>query len=368
MKSVFIHAYTAGNLGDDLLIRILCERYPKVHFRIYADESYKERFKDIGNLSVYSPSDKRVGFVDMAISKVKHTDMGFWKLLIKTSYATVHIGGSVFVQHQDDFGLAFQLDEGLRARSRRLYVVGANFGPYTDEQYYRQYYELLQKYEGVCFRDRYSQRLFHKLPNVTYAPDVAFNYKADVSVPEKKQVLISVIDMKDRKGKWGISQYDRPYKRFIVNLADGYIKQGYHIKFISFCKYQGDEEAIKEIIALAEGWEKEQVSTCFYDKNLLQCIKSFAESEIIIATRFHSLVLGWLMGKKVLPVVYDRKTKHVLEDNECSSYLKLDDLEQNISQVIQKIEELKVMDIKNLVSEAEGQFEKLDQILKRKEG
>ncbi|MGC4019348.1 MAG: polysaccharide pyruvyl transferase family protein [Muricomes sp.] len=196
MKKVFIHAYTAGNLGDDLLIRLLCDRYPKVHFRICADESYKERFKDIDNILVYSPSDKSVRLADKLINKIKHTDRGFWKFLLKTSYATVHIGGSVFVQHQDDFSAAFHLDEELSARSKRIYVVGANFGPYTDEQYYLKYHELLKRYEGICFRDKYSWELFQELPNAMYAPDVVFNYKTNVSVPEKRQVLISLIDMK----------------------------------------------------------------------------------------------------------------------------------------------------------------------------
>lgn len=367
MKKVFIHAYAAGNLGDDLLIRILCERYPKVHFKICADESYKERFKDIGNLSVYSPADKYVRLIDKVINRIKSTDRGFWKLLLKTSYATVHIGGSVFVQHHDDFGAAFRLDEELSARSKRIYVVGANFGPYTDEQYYRKYYELLQCYEGVCFRDRYSWGLFQELTNVVYAPDVVFNYKADISASEKKQVLISVIDMKNRTGKWGISQYDQSYKKFIVNLADEYIKRGYHVKFISFCKFQGDESAIEEIITLAGDWQKGRVSACYYEQDISQCIRSFAESEVIIGTRFHSVVLGWLMKKKVLPIVYDSKTKHMLEDNDCSFYLELSELDQDAGQIVQKIEEMKVLDIESLVIESAKQFQILDKVLSNEE-
>lgn len=363
MKKVFIHAYTAGNLGDDLLIRILCERYPKVHFRIWADESYRERFKDIDNLSVYSSLNKYVRIIDRVIDRIKHTDRGFWKLLLKSSYATVHIGGSVFVQHQEDFSTAFHVDEELSVRSKRIYVVGANFGPYTDEQYYLKYHELLQRYEGVCFRDKYSWKLFQDLSNVMYSPDVAFNYKADISVHEKRQVLISLIDMKERTGKWGINQYDSSYKKFIVNLVSRYIQKGYHIKFISFCRFQGDEEAIQEVI-LAGCWPEGQFSTCYYDQNLSQCMESFAESEIIIGTRFHSVVLGWLMRKKVLPIVYDRKTRNMLEDNEYPFYLELDELEQDVSRVIQEIDKMEIMDIDKLVSKAQRQFQALDNVLR----
>ena len=33
MKKVFIYAYLAQNLGDDLMVRILCERYPHIKFQ-----------------------------------------------------------------------------------------------------------------------------------------------------------------------------------------------------------------------------------------------------------------------------------------------------------------------------------------------
>ena len=34
MKRVMIHAYLAGNLGDDLFVVMLCRRYPNIKFHI----------------------------------------------------------------------------------------------------------------------------------------------------------------------------------------------------------------------------------------------------------------------------------------------------------------------------------------------
>ncbi len=364
MKKVFIHAYAAGNLGDDLLIRILCERYPRVQFRIFADHTYKERFKDICNLSVYSPEDRYVRVMDRIAGGVKHTDRGFWKWMLKTSYATVHIGGSVFVQHQDDFADAYRLDAELCARSKRIFVVGANFGPYEDERYLESYRELFIKYKGISFRDRYSAGLFPELPQVRYAPDVVFNYHAAAVQKQKHQVLFSVIDMKNRHGKWGISQYDMAYKRFIARLADGYLERGYEVKFISFCRFQGDEEAIKEIRELMGNPDKDRVTECCYDQNLQECIGCFSESEIVIGTRFHSIILGWLMGKKVLPIIYDLKTKYTLEDNDCPFYLQLGNLNSDVEELIGKVDKLKPSENENLIAEAAGQFRALDHILR----
>ena len=364
MKKVFIHAYAAGNLGDDLLIRILCERYPKVQFRICADNSYKERFRDICNLTVYSPEDRYVRRLDRLAGRIRHTDRGFWKWMLKTSCATVHIGGSVFVQHQDDFTDAFRLDEELSARSRRIYVIGANFGPYEDEQYLKSYRELFKRYQGICFRDKYSAGLFSDLPQVRCAPDVVFNYQTDIQRAQKRQVLFSFFFMKNRQGKWGISRHDGEYKAFIAELADAYLKKGYDIKFISFCRFQGDEEAIRDIRKLMKDPDSGRTSVCCYDRDLRECMESFTESEIVIGTRFHSVILGWIMGKRVLPIVYDLKTKHTLDDNECPFYLELNNLKWDIKELMQKIDRITPLDTENLIREADGQFRELDSILR----
>ena len=38
------------------------------------------------------------------------------------------------------------------------------------------------------------------------------------------------------------------------------------------------------------------------------------ECETIIATRFHAMILGWVLGKNVVPIVYSTKQTQVLAD------------------------------------------------------
>ena len=57
MKRVMIHAYLAGNLGDDLFVVMLCRRYPNIKFHILADESYKQKFQDLKNCRIFSEND-----------------------------------------------------------------------------------------------------------------------------------------------------------------------------------------------------------------------------------------------------------------------------------------------------------------------
>ena len=48
---VHITAFIAGNLGDDLFIKILCERYGNTDFVLAGPGKFKVLFKDITNLN-----------------------------------------------------------------------------------------------------------------------------------------------------------------------------------------------------------------------------------------------------------------------------------------------------------------------------
>lgn len=38
------------------------------------------------------------------------------------------------------------------------------------------------------------------------------------------------------------------------------------------------------------------------------------ECEYIVATRFHAMVIGWALRKKVFPIIYSKKTLNVIQD------------------------------------------------------
>src|SRR5699024_4992683 len=56
MKKVMVYAYSQFNLGDDLFIKILCERYPETQFVLYAPKQYKRCFQGMRNIRFF-PSD-----------------------------------------------------------------------------------------------------------------------------------------------------------------------------------------------------------------------------------------------------------------------------------------------------------------------
>lgn len=52
MKKVVLEAYTHANLGDDLFVKTICERYPKVQFYLQVAPGFDKGFSTIENLHI----------------------------------------------------------------------------------------------------------------------------------------------------------------------------------------------------------------------------------------------------------------------------------------------------------------------------
>ena len=59
MKRVFVKAFSVTNLGDDIFVKILCERYPQHRFYISASEEHDQAFQSIPNLTVLNRSTEK---------------------------------------------------------------------------------------------------------------------------------------------------------------------------------------------------------------------------------------------------------------------------------------------------------------------
>lgn len=369
MKKVYVHAFLAGNVGDDLFVRMLCRRYPKVLFRTIADRSYKTIFSDLPNMQVFSPGDPEIAEMTAKLQKYKWaygTD-DFHEYLLKHSDAVVHIGGSVFVQHQDDWSEAYAMDEKLAKMAKRLYVVGANFGPYTDKRYKETYHELFKKYKGICFRDHYSADLFADLKQVSYAPDVLFGYPL-VPAEKKKQVVFAPIELANRGGKNSILEFEDSYLTFHKLLAKEFLSRGYDLCFLSFCRMQSDDTMIEKICQDLSEEERGHVSVRTFDGAEAPITEVFAESEICIGTRFHSIILGLLGACKAFGIIYDQKTRNVLKDLGFARKLELFELERKSEAYVRKIVvELitsEPVNVADMVKGAEQQWRYTDKFLK----
>lgn len=363
MKHILVHAYLQNNLGDDLFVRVLCNRYPQAMFHVYAHDSYKLRFQDIENCQVHSPGDADVEAVNQKKARWG-IENGYFKRLIKTCDAVVHIGGSVFVQHHEDWSDFYKTDAELVKKSKKMFVIGANFGPFTNEKYLADYKKLFKKYAGICFRDRYSKGLFEDMSHIAYAPDVLWTLPVCPLAQKEKKVVFAPIEMSHRTGKYDISKYEETYMDFQLRMVKHMIQKGYRVSLLAFCPFQNDHEVTQQIYQSLTEEEKASVSCIRYDFDVFSLLKEFEEAEAVVGTRFHSAVIGMLCKCKVLPVIYDQKTEKMLEDMEYPWYLNFEELkDMETESCCKRLFEMERYPIEELVKQAAGQFQYLDAFL-----
>lgn len=281
----FVEAYLFNNLGDDLFLDILTKRYPKTQFVTMSNyfESYQS------NIKIYKSYFFKSDFISNVIKSY----------LTKKSDITISIGGSMY------------MEEGNRIKQipkiyNDYYILGSNFGPYHTQEFLQVHKAFFSKVKDACFRENYSYDLFKDLKNIRKGADIVFNLDlSGIPVTQSKNVIISVINCKNR-----FPEKLNDYEKLILNFIHYYKRNGYKVTLMSFCKIQGDEEAIKRILNKTEI----KCNVYFYNGNRNEALKILADSSIVIGTRFHANILGILMNKHIIPISYSLKTDHVLKD------------------------------------------------------
>lgn len=310
-KRVLVYGYKKINFGDDLFFSILFKRYPDTLFLFPAVKEYSCIFKDYKNVKVISP----YSFVDLlaALADKFHKNKEEPFLSRQVDFK-VNITGSGFSEQASDQFKKMPCNNNLL-------IIGTNFGPYQSKEFVGACKGYFSGCTDICFRDRFSYNLFSDLVNTRYAPDIVFDLKSYFScgdtcnfsivndLTSAKYAVISVISFKTRSKKEYVQQ---DYLNGIKKIAYYLISKGFKIVFVSFCEAEGDSDSIN----MLRKDDNINVNSYHYryEGNLEEALTIIALSEVVIATRFHAMIIGWVMNKKVLPVVYNQKMTNVIED------------------------------------------------------
>lgn len=361
MKKVFLYAYDKQNLGDDLFIYTITRRYPDIQFYIWSDKSNQITFRSIPNLIVLDKDGLFVRTLNWLRPSFVPRYRAFWE---KRCIAVVYIGGSIFMEYENWEQILNWWE--YEAKNHPFYVMGANFGPYKTEGFRNRLAEIFHDVKDVCFRDQYSYQKFSDISTVRCAPDILFSYPMPKVPVIPKQLFVSPIDCFSRgEGETSLSVYGERYIAVLANLLNDYLNDGFSLVFASFCSAEGDEKAIRIILdAMSLKPDDPKIKIiCYNGRNADEIATSIAESEYVIATRFHAAILSLVAGRPVFPIVYSDKTVHVLEDiNFQGNYADLRSM-TSISYIDSRnnLDTLSGVNIKNLSKEAQEHFAVLDQ-------
>lgn len=316
-KYIMLSAYLNNNLGDDLFIHILTNRYSNYKFYVCSDHKHKvlsglrlcESFWFYPLNRLHSTLNRR-RINHSIISKIYKKQL---YNLIRSSICCINIIGSGFIEKKEVIQ-DIEFDELFY--TKKTYIIGCNFGPYSSESYYSRYRKLFEKAADVCFRENYSKELFAPL-QLRCESDIVFCYDLGEELPQclskRNYVVFSVIQLQNHFN--GDAEV-RDYKEFLVNSMLYWNEQKKDIVIVAFCKNEGDLTAALEIKSIAESRSNDIVIEIytypdFSYKEMMGIIKN---SDLIIATRYHAMIIGFLYKKLVYPIVYSDKEVNVIHD------------------------------------------------------
>lgn len=356
---ILLDLYLEKNLGDDLFLASVLKRYPQHEFYIFTQMDYLDYEAEFSNLKIIKYN-KYFNFLMVKTNQRNNLIKRFTK--VNNIDALASIGGSIFIENKNwrtRYRLRKDLWTYFTNLGKPVYIIGSNFGPYTNEDFLDTYRLLLSTVTDVCFRDESSYSLFKDLKNVRIAPDAVFSYKLEHEQIEENSLGISVINLHNRPD---LSKYSDEYEKKLVNIIYSSLDAGKKIYLFSFCKAEGDESAIEQIKNTYFA-DNAQVIPYYYEQNLGSFMKKFSRMESMIATRFHSIVLSMVLDIPFFAINYSKKSDNLLNDFDVPVQIKhiqnLSDIEESlIFDYMNKKD-----DISQIVLSAEKQFAALDLLL-----
>ncbi len=345
---IFLIAYIKKNLGDDLFIKILLEKYKQCDFYILNNNDYLEYFNKYNNLHIIEGK--------CSASEICSTNVDDYD-------AFVYIGGSIFIENKSSVSHEFNnFLKRCKEKNKPFYYISSNFGPFETTEFLTLSKKIFANCTDICFRDTYSYNLFKDLDTVRYAPDIVFsaNFK---TLPKVKNTLgISVINLKDRSD---LKHIDSAYYNYLLNNIKEFIKEGKKVYLFSFCKSQGDEDMIDKILSNFD--DSSKLTACNYDGDIDKFIELYSSMEYMICTRFHSMVLSSIFRQKVFVLSYSNKIDNVYNNLKLGyNLLHIEDIDESkllTDNCFKVVDENKLSNIK---SESEKQLSAFDKFVKGK--
>lgn len=365
---IFVSGYWYKNLGDDLFLKVFCDHYSQHDIYIYKTRG-SDTVKNISNLHLINNKTslltKIMDYLNKKTNLVLPYSSSYSKFRsIKKNDIDIYceLGGSIFIlPNNGEMDSAFYerkyLQKKLKVEKIPYFVVGSNFGPYYSKKQILNYTNFFNAIDGISFRDKFSYNLFNEnVKKIQYFPDVVANLKISEYKLENEFVLISIINPSK---KLHSSSMDSIYFEYICALVKKILAKNKNVVLMSFCEYEGDLEFAKKI---KKSFNSDKIMIYNYT-NIYDALKTIAKAEKIIASRYHAMILAWLLRKPTFIISYSDKIINVINEYfPEQAYVKLNEI--NSKAMVNPIFSVN-KSIRNLALEAQKQFNFIDHYIGR---
>lgn len=306
---ILLNGYFYTNLGDDLFFHLITQRYPRHTFYVPVHADHAATYSGYSNVKLL-PQTKLHRGLNKLLSKVSDK-LSLNQRLSDRTDLSVLIGGSMFQEQGSD---CLQRLARFPRHPGGQYVLGVSFGPHKTQTYVDACRKYLAGVTDVCFRDCVSYSYFQELPNARLGSDMVFGIQALCPAASEKQNTC-VISLMDFAAKEALAPYTQDYYDFLIKTVRQQVQLGRNIILVSFCRFEGDESATGQFLSRCPQELHPHISVLHYDgKNWKQVCHCISSAACLVASRFHSVVLGLAYGVPTIPISYSNKTLQLLQD------------------------------------------------------
>lgn len=346
---VMLFAYLDNNIGDDLMLKLLSERFPSYIFYFYTSNTVViNTLRQFNNFTLRCPSNRKedLDSVDAILS----------------------IGGSIFNDLNTFRGKIARLKKFLfllnAKRKRKLIAtVGCNLGPYKDKLGWYLTVAELKLNSLITVRDDFSFQLLscnNFIQNYYLADDIVYGLQISNTVENRSGLGISSF----RSTHTGENNYQN--YQVLALIADEYIKKTNNsVKIFAFdSEIENDISAAFHIFNLIQN--KKNVEIIPYLGDIEGFVQKFSNCERHISIRFHSAILSDLMKIPFYPIAYSNKMEAFISEKFPNFDLKtissFNSEELNLSEIMECISNSSELCYTNHKSNFKIHFDELDKL------
>lgn len=326
MKKILCNYYSQGNFGDDLFVFNLANHFceDKIYLLTNPKRISPDFPKNVKCLTMASWFLSILGYVEGKLNnKILKKYLYCYIKTFPQKYgkrfdANVRIGGSLFMDksgggQEIPFTINKKLVRNFEFQSmvqerNGLFLIGINLGPVYHEEYWKEIEKMAENCNHVCIRDFSSYYPLRHLKNVQYAPDVGFCTNIAIDGDKKNKILISLIQI-ERKTK--DCREIEAYYSLLAQVVKFFSEKEKEIVLLSMCDSEGDQKAVEKLKEKIKG---EKYTVFSYCGNIIETIRLFSNSEYIVCSRFHAMIMGMVFDKPIYPICYNCKMSNYLQD------------------------------------------------------